>query len=183
MAPRVGAPSNNPRGRPPGIKGVTEHTLLFVAPKDMVDAITFARAIMRCPQASDTVRQRACESLMRYENSPPDRKASTALNLPAATTVEIARGNIQIIKLNYDLGRIGADEMAARISAEEASIRALLDTELEADFRTIEGIVERQTITAKTVVSGGLPRLPGAESMLAPDVSAPENPGPWEPET
>jgi hypothetical protein len=81
MAPPKGV-SGNPRGRPPGIKGVTEHTLLFVAPKDMVDAISFARAIMRCPQASDTVRQRACESLMRYENAAPDRRAATQLNLP-----------------------------------------------------------------------------------------------------
>jgi hypothetical protein len=118
---------------------------------------------------------------MRYENAAPDRRAATQLNLPAATTVEIARGNIQVIKLNYDLGRIGAEEMTTRIAAEEASIRALLDTELEADFRTIEGIVERQMIVSKTVVNGGLPRLPGAESMVMPDVSEPANPGPWEP--
>jgi hypothetical protein len=56
-----------------------------------------------------------------------------------------------------------------------------LDTELEADFRTIEGVVERQVIASKTVVNGGLPRLPGTEAMTMPDVSEPANSGPWEP--
>jgi hypothetical protein len=160
------------------------HTLLFIKPADMVDAATFLRAVYRCPQAPDPVRVNAASSLLRYEISPHDRRAACQLNLPAATTVEIARGNIQVVKLNYDLGRLGQEEAEARIAQEEASIRALLDTELEHDFRVIENVIEAGQAPVTVSTTGGLPPLPrpaGEPEMIVtvnPPPPAPD-PSPW----
>jgi hypothetical protein len=158
------------------------HTLLFIPPADMKDAITFLRAVYKCPQASDPVRVNAATQLLKYETSPHDRRAASKLDLPAATTVEIARGNIQIIKLNHDLGRLGQEEAQARIAMEEATIRAILDTELERDFRTIEGVIEAGQAPRTVSVQGGLPPLPrpaGEPEMITEVIPPPPDSSPW----
>jgi hypothetical protein len=155
---------------------------LFIKPADMVNAISFMRAVMRCPQAADGVRTRAGEALLRYENTPcTDRTVSRPLDLPRSDTIETALANAAEIKQRVLRGEMGIMEGEALVRMEEATARMIQDTVLERDFRVIEGTVASQSIVPKTVVSGGMPRLPGCETMLAPDVGTPENPGPWEP--
>jgi hypothetical protein len=184
VAPPKGT-TNNPRGRPPGIRGVTEHTLLFIAPADMKDSISFMRAVMRCPQASDTIRTRAGEALLRYENTPcTDRRISRPLDLPNSSTIEIALANAAEIKARVHRGEIGIIEGEALVRMEEATARMIQDTVLERDFRVIEGTVAAQTVVSKSVVSGGLPPLPRAPDdspLVMPDLDPPPDPGPWGP--
>jgi hypothetical protein len=173
----------NRAGRKPGIRGVTEHTLLFIAPADIKDSISFMRAVMRCPQASDVIRTRAGEALLKYENTPcVDRTISRPQDLPASTTIEQALANAAEIKRRVHAGELGLMEGEALVRMEEATARMIQDTILERDFRTIECTVASQTVTSKSIVSGGLPRLPGAEATIMPNVDPPaDDPNPWTP--
>jgi hypothetical protein len=98
--------------------------------------------------------------------------------------VAAARGNIGIIRAFFDAGRIGVEETQARIAMEEASIRALMDTELEVDFRTIENVIEAGEAPRTVSVLGGLPPLPrpAGEPELIVKVQPPApDLGPWAP--
>jgi hypothetical protein len=160
-----------------------DHVLLFVPPADMVNSITFLRAVMRCPQASDTIRTRAAESLLRYENTPcTDRTISRPQDLPVSTTIELALANAAEIKARVYRGELGLMEGEALVRMEEATARMIQDTILERDFRTIEGTVAAQTVVSKSVVSGGLPSLPRSPDdapLVMPDLDPPPDPGPW----
>jgi hypothetical protein len=107
--------------------------------------------------------------------------ASSICPLPPTS----AQGNVTLIRTYFDLGRIGAEEMAARIAAEEAIIRSLMDTTLEADFRTIEGVIERGEAPVTVAVKGGLPPLPRGpgepELILKVQPPAPDVKKPWAP--
>jgi hypothetical protein len=150
------------------------------------DPKLFLEKLMNNEQARPDLRTQAARDLMRYYHAPADRKASCTLNLPAATDTKTAQGNIVLIRTNFDLGRIGVEEMQARIAAEQAIINSLMDTTLEADFRTIEAVVADGQAPVTVSTTGGLPTLgpprPADEpQLITPVLPPPPDLGPWAP--
>jgi hypothetical protein len=150
--PRKGAPSNNPLGRPPGTR-LIDHALLHIPPKDMVTAMAFSRAVMRCAQASDSLRLRAAEILMRYENAPPDRRVSMPIDLPKPTTAEIANQNIAELIGRVHRGELGVGEGTALIDMQNAAISAIEGTVLVTDFGVVERTIAANPVVVRTIVT------------------------------
>jgi hypothetical protein len=158
-----------------------DHALLFIKPESMVSGTAFCRATMQCPQATDSLRLRAAELLMRYECLPPDRRISTPIDLPAPTTAEIANRNIATLVERMQKGEMGLSEGTMLVQAQNAAIASLEGSVLAADFTVVERVIAANPPVARAVVVGGLGGLPGNATMLLPDTSEPVNPGPWTP--
>jgi hypothetical protein len=119
--------SGNPAGRPAG-RGIGRKPggdLLVFRAKQSGNALAFFRDVMDSEVVPLQLRLVAAQGLAPYEHARcTDRRISCPIELPVATDIATARGNIGIIKAYMAAGRLGLEEGAALIEAEMKTIDA-----------------------------------------------------------
>jgi hypothetical protein len=154
--------------------------LLVIRAQDCARADLFLSAVIKNEQALPQLRVQAAGLLLPFQCARvTDRKISKPIDLPVATDVAGARGNIGIIKAYVAAGQLGLEEGQALIEMELKTIDAIMATALEVDVQALE----RHTIeNPKTVggvhVKGGMPQLPGTDTIL-PEADPEPQRGPW----
>jgi hypothetical protein len=110
----------------------------------------------------------ASSILAQYQEPKPGDRIGRDLQLPEATSVEIARQNIARIAHEAAGDRLPPDLATKLIAHQQAYITAHESQETEARLQALEEAISHIPPRVTAVVLDGLPTAPGHEQILMP---------------
>jgi hypothetical protein len=136
-----------------------------------VNALDLIASIAACTRFAVTTRLQAAVNLATWQNLKPSEKAGRDLQLPKATTVEIALDNIATISAEAAGNRLGLDVASKLISHQQSYIDAKTATNIETEMAALKQMVqqlaaERAVLPLDLNVFGGLSDLPGTSIQM-----------------
>jgi hypothetical protein len=162
--------SGNPAGRAPMRK-----VMRNLAPKNAKDirGLNLVASIADHKLAPLQMRLQAGSILAQYQETKPGERIGRDLQLPEATSVDVAARNIARIGAEAAADRLPPDLATKLISHQQSYIDAKVNLDTEARLAVIEAALERISPSAEIAVEGGLPPLPGVDIIMPPRVLTP----------
>ena len=174
--------SGNPKGRAPGTRApakATKLSLREIANRGDVDTIDFLSAVVSGEKFGMPLRLQAAGLLAPYQHSRnTTRTIREPLDLPIATSAELATENIAKISALAAAGKIGLDEANDLVAHQRAFIESRVSMDVEAQMVELRELVARTAASHAAIdvtVSGGLPVPPGFEGVKMPVLGSPVN--------
>jgi hypothetical protein len=165
--------SGNPAGRKP-----LKKILRNVPPKFAKDfkAIDLVASIAQYDAVPLQQRAAAAMFVASYQELKPSERTIEDLQLPKPTSVAIATENIAEIAHAVTSGKLSPDMAPKVIAPQKDFIDAVVGSNLEQRLAALEQAAERNPLMVKTVVLGGLPKLPGT-AITMPELGSPSSDG------
>ena len=139
----------------------------FKKPCD-VKALDLIATIVGFKDAPTQLRLQAAAILAPYQELKAHEKVGRDLQLPEATSVEMAMQNLAKIAAEAAADRI-APEIASKLAdLQQRYIDARISHDTEARLAAIEQMLERLRPPVDIVVESSMPTMPGLEGVLMP---------------
>jgi hypothetical protein len=174
--------SGNPKGRPPGRRGLDAGALFVLRVEREKCPVAFLEAVTANNAVPLQTRTQAAGLLLPYKAPRcTERFISKPIDLPVSTDAVQAKANITAIKALAAAGRLGLDEANDLIAMEVKVIEAYAVVEMQIDLQATERAFLDNPPPLEVEVAGGLPVAPGMEGVRMPPrkLPLPRGSNPW----